>query len=54
MHFKNSRCPNFPVSEIEPFLAGKTNVKRMNASEIEFKRGQLPDSTEIVVLKPAL
>jgi L-ascorbate metabolism protein UlaG (beta-lactamase superfamily) len=54
MHFKNSRCPNFPVSEVEPFLAGKTNVKRMNASEIEFKRGQLPASTEIVVLQPAL
>jgi L-ascorbate metabolism protein UlaG (beta-lactamase superfamily) len=54
MHFKNNRCPNFPVSELEPFLAGKTNVKRMNASEIEFKCGQLPASTEIVVLQPAL
>lgn len=54
MHFKNSRCPNFPVSEVEPFLTGKTNVKRMKATETEFKRGQLPSNTEIVVLQPAL
>ena len=54
MHFKNSRCPNFPVNEVEPFLTGKTNVKRLKASETELKRGQLPSNTEFVVLQPAL
>ena len=54
MHYQTDRCPTFPVSDVEPFLAGKTNVKRMDTSEVEFKRGQLPAATEIVVLKHAL
>ncbi len=54
MHFKNKRCPGFPVSECDTFLAGKKNVKRMNTAEIELKGGKLPSATEIVVLQPAL
>lgn len=54
IHYQTDRCPTFPVSDVEPFLAGKTNVKRMDTSEVEFKRGQLPAATEIVVLKHAL
>ena len=53
MHFKTDKCPTFPVTDVEPFLAGKTNVKRMNTSEVEFKKEQLPKVTQIVVLKHA-
>ena len=54
MHYRTDKCPTFPVSDVEPFLTGKANVKRIDASEVEFKRGQLPAATEIVVLKHAL
>ena len=54
MHFKNKRCPGFPVSDLEPFISGKTNVKSAGSSETEFNKGQLPAATEIVVLQPAL
>lgn len=53
MHFKTDKCPTFPVTDAEPFLAGKTNVRRMDTAEVEFKREQLPTATEIVVLKHA-
>jgi len=53
MHFKTDKCPTFPVTDAEPFLAGKTNVKRMETAEVEFKKEQLPAATEIVVLKHA-
>jgi L-ascorbate metabolism protein UlaG (beta-lactamase superfamily) len=54
MHFKTAGCPNFPVADAEPFLAGQANVKRAGSAEAEFKQGQLPPPTEIVVLKHAL
>jgi len=54
MHYQTDKCPTFPVSGIEPFLADRTNVKRMDASEVEFKKEQLPSATEIVVIKHAL
>jgi L-ascorbate metabolism protein UlaG (beta-lactamase superfamily) len=54
MHFKTARCPDFPVSDVESFLAGKSNVTRMNASEVEFESDKLPSTTEIMVLQPAL
>jgi len=53
MHFKTDKCPNFPVTDVNPFLAGKTNVKVMNTTEVEFKKEQLPKTTQIVVLKHA-
>ena len=53
MHFKTGKCSSFPVTDVEPFLAGKKNVKRMDTVEVEFKQGQLPEATEIVVLKHA-
>ena len=54
MHYQTDKCLTFPVSDVEPFLANKANVKRIDASEVEFKSGQLPVATEIVVLKHAL
>lgn len=54
MHYKTDKCPSFPVTGVEPFLTGKKNVKRVDATEVEFTKGQLPSDTEIVVLKHAL
>jgi L-ascorbate metabolism protein UlaG (beta-lactamase superfamily) len=54
MHYQTDKCPTFPVTDVEPFLAGKTNVKRMDVSEVELKKEELPSATEIVVLKHAL
>ncbi|MBE0416048.1 MAG: MBL fold metallo-hydrolase [Dehalococcoidia bacterium] len=54
MHYQTDKCPTFPVTDVEPFLAGKKNVKGLDTAEVEFKKGKLPSATEIVVLKHAL
>ena len=54
MHFQNERCPEFPVSGVDDFLQGKAGVSKPDASEVEFRPGELPAGTQIVVLKPAL
>lgn len=53
MHFKNNRC-DFPITGVEEFLRGKKDVNQPDASEVEFKAGELPAATQIIVLKPAL
>jgi L-ascorbate metabolism protein UlaG (beta-lactamase superfamily) len=53
MHYKTDKCL-IPLARIDPFLEGKPNVKRLDASEVEFKKEELPSPTEIVVLKHAL
>jgi L-ascorbate metabolism protein UlaG (beta-lactamase superfamily) len=53
MHYKTPKL-EFPIAGVEDFVAGKKNVKRLDATEIEYPAGKLPDATEIVVLKPAL
>ncbi len=53
MHFKNDRC-DFPISGVDEFLRGKSNVKKLDTSEVEFQAGKLPPATEILVLQPAL
>ena len=53
MHFCNDRCPDFPVAGVDSFTEGKTNVTVMKTSEIEYKAGDFPQSTSVVVLKPA-
>jgi len=53
MHYRNDKC-RFPVTGVDEFLRGKDNVTRLDASEIEFKRGELPASTQIMVPKPDL
>ena len=54
MHFRNDRCSNFPVSGVDGFLQGKAGVSRPDSSEVEFKSGELPATTQIIVLPPAL
>ena len=54
MHYQNERCSSFPVAGVDEFLQGKTGVSRPDTSEAEFKQGELPAATQIMVLKPAL
>jgi len=53
MHFRNDKC-TFPLAGVDEFLQGKEGVSRLDTSEVEFKQGELPATTKIVVLKPAL
>ena len=53
MHYRNDKC-DFPISGVDDFLQGKESVSRLDASEVEFKPGELPASTKIIVLKSAL
>jgi L-ascorbate metabolism protein UlaG (beta-lactamase superfamily) len=53
MHYKTEKL-DFPISDVEPFLKGKDNVTRLDTSEVEFTRGELPSSPQIMVLKPSL
>ena len=53
MHYKNSKCA-FPISGVDEFLQGKKDIIRLDASEVEFKSGELPANTQIMVLKAAL
>ena len=53
MHFRNDKC-RFPIAGVDEFLQGKDGVSRLDTSEAEFKPGELPAATKIVVLKPAL
>jgi len=54
MHYQNERCPSFPVSGVDDFLKGKANVSKQDTSELETKKEELPTSTQVIVLKPAL
>jgi len=52
MHYKTPKC-DWSLNTIDDFLIDKTNVKKLNSSEMEFSSGKLPGTTEIVVLQPA-
>ncbi len=52
MHYKTDKC-SFPISTVEPFLKGKTNVERTRSTEFEIDKNTLPPTTTIVVLEPA-
>jgi L-ascorbate metabolism protein UlaG (beta-lactamase superfamily) len=53
MHCKTPKC-DWPLNTVDDFVAGKKNVRKLNSSEVEFKADKLPESTEIVVLQPAM
>ena len=53
MHFKNNQC-DFPITGVEEFLHGKKDISQPDVSEVEFKARELPSTTQIIVLKPAL
>lgn len=51
MHFKTEKGLQ-QISGVEEFLKGKSLVSQPDASEVEF--GPLPETTQVIVLKPAL
>jgi len=53
MHYKTNKC-GFPIAGVDEFLRGKKEINRLDASEAEFKQGELPATTQIIVLKSAL
>lgn len=53
IHYKTEKgIPG--ISGVDEFIKGKDNVTRLDLSEVEFKRGELPATSQIMVLKPAL
>jgi len=53
MHWNNKwSIPE--IANVDEFLRGKGDVSRLGASEVEFKQGELPATTQIIVLKSAL
>jgi L-ascorbate metabolism protein UlaG (beta-lactamase superfamily) len=54
MHYRNDRCPTFPVTGVDEFLRGKEGVKRLDVSEVDFTPGGFPSATQIIVPLPAL
>jgi len=53
MHFKTPKC-GFPIAPVDDFLKGKSNVKRLKASETAYHKGALPKHMEIVLLESDL
>ena len=53
MHYKNDKC-DFPIGGLDEFLKNKTNVTKVDGSEVEFKMGEMGTDVRILVLKPAL
>lgn len=53
MHYKTPKC-GFPISGLEPFVEGKTNVTQPGGSNLEVSAETLPSEQRIVALEPAL
>ena len=53
MHYLTEKI-SMPIVKADDFLKGKSNITRVNGSEIEVKAGKLPASAQIIVLKYAL
>lgn len=53
MHYKTEK--GLPViAEVDEFLKGKADVKRISDSQVGFKTGKLPSPSQIIVLNSAL
>ena len=53
MHYRTEK--SIPgILGVDEFLRGKANVTRLDSSQVEFKPGELPAASKIIVLKPAL
>ncbi len=53
MHYKTDKLA-YPIAGVDEFLQGKGNLSRLDTTEVEFKQGGLPASTQVIVLKSAL
>jgi L-ascorbate metabolism protein UlaG (beta-lactamase superfamily) len=52
MHYKTSKS-DYPIAGVDEFLKGNNNIRRLNSSEIEIDRANLPEKTGIIVLNSA-
>jgi L-ascorbate metabolism protein UlaG (beta-lactamase superfamily) len=52
MHYKTEKV-NYPISGVDEFLKYQKNIRKINSSEYEIKKTNLPEKTEIIVLLPA-
>lgn len=52
MHYKTPKI-EYPIAGVDNFLEGKNNIRRLNSSEIEITKDDLPAETEIIVLQSA-
>ena len=50
MHFRTLQCA-YPIADVDEFLRGKKNVKRVESREAEFELERLPSTREIVILR---
>jgi L-ascorbate metabolism protein UlaG (beta-lactamase superfamily) len=50
MHYKTQRL-DFPIATVDEFLKDKSNVKKIDVSEVEINKEKLPCTTEIWVLQ---
>jgi len=53
MHVKTPKCA-YPIADVEDFLNGKKNVRRIDNSEVDFEVEKLPANTEILILRPSM
>jgi L-ascorbate metabolism protein UlaG (beta-lactamase superfamily) len=53
MHFKTPKCA-YSIADVEDFLKGKKNVRRIENTEVDFEPEELPATTDIMLLQPAM
>ena len=53
MHFRTPKCA-YPIADVDSFLKGKKTVRRVDTSEVDFEAENLPTTTEIMLLRPAM
>ena len=53
MHFKTEKL-DFPIADINDFIKGKSNVRKLTTDDLELYQSTLPATQQIVVLKHAL
>jgi L-ascorbate metabolism protein UlaG (beta-lactamase superfamily) len=53
MHYKTPKVPDFPITDVEPFLATQAKVERKDTSTIAVTRATLPAERVTYVLQPA-
>ena len=52
MHYRNEKC-GFPILPVDPFLEGKSNVRRSPSSEVVLHKQDLPEQTAYLCIPPA-
>lgn len=52
MHFKTDKCA-FPIEPVEPFLQGKSPLRRSTSSEVLIHKDDLPAACSVLFLPPA-